>query len=176
MPVVFFLLNCLVSFAFPSSMLFCYYFVQPRMKFFSTWLVTVKFCCKQIWDFNLGQLRGNDESNTLEVGYSANEVGFMMKSYSELLKEPSSATTRGLELSGLNCSIVNEDMAAFNVSQIAWGNMWIFYFSCCVQRVLPGNWIFKNSKALICFWLDLICSCLAFSMQGKSPRSKNLYC
>lgn len=70
----------------------------------------------QIWDFNLGQLRSNDESNTLEAGYSANDVGFMMKSYSELLKEPSSATTRGLELSGLNCSIVNEDMTAFHNS------------------------------------------------------------
>ncbi|XP_027151152.1 zinc finger protein CONSTANS-LIKE 15-like isoform X2 [Coffea eugenioides] len=79
------------------------------------WTTTACEPSTQIWDFNLGQLRGNDESNTLEVGYSANEVGFMMKSYSELLKEPSSATTRGLELSGLNCSIVNEDMAAFNL-------------------------------------------------------------
>ncbi|KAL3511487.1 hypothetical protein ACH5RR_030888 [Cinchona calisaya] len=68
----------------------------------------------QIWDFNLGRLRGNDETNPLELDYSANDVGFMMKSYGELLKEASLATTRGLELSGLKCSIVNEDMTSLN--------------------------------------------------------------
>lgn len=69
----------------------------------------------QIWDFNLGWLRSNDESNPLELSYSADDVGFMMKNYGELLKEASLATTRGPELSGLNCSIVNEDIAAFKM-------------------------------------------------------------
>lgn len=66
-----------------------------------------------IWDFNLGRLRGHDDSNPLE--YSASEVGYMMKSYGELLKEASTATTtRGMELSGLNCSIVHDDMTGYN--------------------------------------------------------------
>ncbi|CAL5440690.1 unnamed protein product [Camellia sinensis] len=30
-----------------------------------------------IWDFNLGQLRGHDESSPLEMGYGASDAGFM---------------------------------------------------------------------------------------------------
>lgn len=68
----------------------------------------------QIWDFNLGQLRVHDDSDCLE--YSASEVGCMMKSYGEFLKEASTSTTREMEPSGLKCSIVHDDMAGYNVS------------------------------------------------------------
>ncbi|KAL3500975.1 hypothetical protein ACH5RR_035424 [Cinchona calisaya] len=89
---------------------------NDRMIERSMWNTSACDKSPQIWDFNSGQLRGNDESDTLEVGYNANDVGFMMKSYGELLKEASLATTRGLQLPGLNCSIVHEDMTAFNNS------------------------------------------------------------
>lgn len=68
----------------------------------------------QIWDFNLGQLRAHDESDPLE--YTASDVGYVMRSYGELLKEASLGTTKGAEISGFNCSIVHEDMVGFNVS------------------------------------------------------------
>ncbi|XP_019181240.1 PREDICTED: zinc finger protein CONSTANS-LIKE 14 isoform X2 [Ipomoea nil] len=71
----------------------------------------------QIWDFNLGQLRDHDESSPIEVGYGANDVAYMMKSYSELLKEASLANPKGSELSRMNFSVTHEDLAAFgNVS------------------------------------------------------------
>uniref|UniRef100_A0A5B7B7S3 Putative zinc finger protein CONSTANS-LIKE 14-like isoform X1 n=1 Tax=Davidia involucrata TaxID=16924 RepID=A0A5B7B7S3_DAVIN len=69
----------------------------------------------QIWDFSLGRLRGHEESDLLEVVYDGSDVGFMMKSYGELLKEASLATTTGLgEIYGMNCSITHEDVTVFN--------------------------------------------------------------
>ncbi|OVA17413.1 zinc finger protein [Macleaya cordata] len=41
----------------------------------------------QIWDFNLGRSRDNEERNRLEVGYGTSDAEFMMKSYSELITE-----------------------------------------------------------------------------------------
>nr|GME11106.1 zinc finger protein CONSTANS-LIKE 14-like [Ipomoea batatas] len=71
----------------------------------------------QIWDFNLGQLRDHDESSPLEVGYGANDMAYMMKSYSELLKEASLANSKGSELSRMNFSVTHEDLTAFgNIS------------------------------------------------------------
>nr|GMD79252.1 zinc finger protein CONSTANS-LIKE 14-like [Ipomoea batatas] len=71
----------------------------------------------QIWDFNLGQLRDHDESSPIEVGYGANDVAYMMKSYSELLKEASLANSKGSELSRMNFSVTHEDLTAFgNIS------------------------------------------------------------
>lgn len=103
----------------------------------------------QIWDFNLGEVRGNDKSNPVEVGYSANDVGLMMKSYGELLKEASLATTRGLEISGLNCSIVHEDVTAFNVSDIDlqkylnFLKLFVYVFCCLIK-----------GQRLCCYYLD----------------------
>ncbi|XAR64349.1 hypothetical protein NMG60_11024653 [Bertholletia excelsa] len=68
----------------------------------------------QIWDFNLGRLRGHDESGPLEVECDADDGGFMMRSYNELLKEASLATSKGFgELYGVNCSLTLEENATF---------------------------------------------------------------
>ncbi|KAL5232297.1 hypothetical protein ABZP36_031073 [Zizania latifolia] len=51
----------------------------------------------QIWDFNLGRSRDHNENSALEVGFDSNNGGFMIKSYSDMLKEISSGTTKDLE-------------------------------------------------------------------------------
>ncbi|CAL5338089.1 unnamed protein product [Camellia sinensis] len=69
----------------------------------------------QIWDFSLGRLRGHDESSPLEMGYGTSDAGFMMKSYDELLKEASLASTKGFgEIYGANCSMTHEDLTVFH--------------------------------------------------------------
>lgn len=67
----------------------------------------------QIWDFNLGQLRSHEQSSSVEADYSESDMAYMMKSYGELIKGTSLATSKGLELSGINCSLAHEDMTAF---------------------------------------------------------------
>lgn len=69
----------------------------------------------QIWDFNLGQLRGHEESSPVELEFGGNDV-YTVKSYGELLKEASLTKRRGVDVSGMNCCIANEDMIPFNVS------------------------------------------------------------
>ncbi|XP_055810578.1 zinc finger protein CONSTANS-LIKE 14-like [Solanum dulcamara] len=68
----------------------------------------------QIWDFNLGQLRNHEQSSSLEADYSESDMAYMMKSYGELIKGTSLATSKGLGLSGINCSIARDDMTAFS--------------------------------------------------------------
>ncbi|KAL7241324.1 hypothetical protein ACSBR2_006863 [Camellia fascicularis] len=69
----------------------------------------------QIWDFSLGRLRGHDESSPLEMGYGTSDAGFMMKSYDELLKEASLASTKGFgEIYGANCCMTHEDLTVFH--------------------------------------------------------------
>jgi len=70
----------------------------------------------QIWDFNLGQLRSHEQSSSLEADYSESDMAYMMKSYGELIKGTSLATSKGLGLSGINCSLAHDDMTAFSVS------------------------------------------------------------
>ncbi|KAG6426700.1 hypothetical protein SASPL_110927 [Salvia splendens] len=67
----------------------------------------------QIWDFNLGQLRSREESSPVELEFGGNDM-FTMKSYGELLKEPSLAKRRGVDVSGVNCSVAQEDIIPFN--------------------------------------------------------------
>ncbi|KAK4413574.1 Zinc finger protein CONSTANS-LIKE 15 [Sesamum alatum] len=67
----------------------------------------------KIWDFNLGQLRGHEESSPLELEYGGSEV-YTVKNYVELLKEASSAKRIRVDLSGANCSIAHEDMIPFS--------------------------------------------------------------
>ncbi|KAI7983962.1 hypothetical protein LOK49_LG15G00967 [Camellia lanceoleosa] len=77
-------------------------------------LASVMFWSR-IWDFNLDRLRGHDESNPLEMGYGASNAGFMMKSYDELLKEASLASTKGFsEIYGVNFSMTHEDLIVFH--------------------------------------------------------------
>ncbi|KAK1365603.1 zinc finger protein CONSTANS-LIKE 15-like [Heracleum sosnowskyi] len=65
----------------------------------------------QIWDFNLGCLRG---SGPLELGEGANDAGFAMRSYSELLTEASLDDTKGIrEIYGMNCYTALENLVAF---------------------------------------------------------------
>lgn len=81
----------------------------------TTWDINPKAQGAQIWDFNLGRLRGSEELGQLEVEYAANNSGFMIKSYSELLKEASLATTKGCgDIFGVNSSMAHEDTSTFN--------------------------------------------------------------
>lgn len=74
-------------------------------------------CYSQIWDFNLGRLRGNEESSQLEVAYGASDAVFMIKNFSELMKEtPLTNTEMFGEMYQMNCPITHDDMASFNVS------------------------------------------------------------
>lgn len=83
----------------------------------------------QIWDFNLGQLRGgHDESSPLEIDYGGNDQLYTVKSYEGLLKETSSAKRRAVDLPGVNC-IGHEDIIPFNVS-IATLTISVIYSSC----------------------------------------------
>ncbi|XP_057949657.1 zinc finger protein CONSTANS-LIKE 15 [Malania oleifera] len=68
-----------------------------------------------IWDFYLGQSRCHEESDPLKVGYDAGDAGFMIKNYSELIKEASSPTSKALrEIYEMNYSMAHEDFASFN--------------------------------------------------------------
>ncbi|XP_017219330.1 zinc finger protein CONSTANS-LIKE 15 isoform X1 [Daucus carota subsp. sativus] len=65
----------------------------------------------QIWDFNLGCLRG---SGPLDLGEGANDAGFTVRSYSELLTEASLDDTKGIrELYGMNSSATLENLVTF---------------------------------------------------------------
>lgn len=68
----------------------------------------------QIWDFNLGQLRSHEQSRSLEADYSESDMAYMMKSYGELIKGTSLATSKGLGFSGINCSVGHDDMTVFS--------------------------------------------------------------
>ncbi|KAF3659757.1 Zinc finger protein CONSTANS-LIKE 15 [Capsicum annuum] len=68
----------------------------------------------QIWDFNLGQLRSHEQSRSLEADYSESDMAYMMKSYDELIRGTSLASSKGLGFSGINCSAAHDDMTAFS--------------------------------------------------------------
>ncbi|KAL1550490.1 zinc finger protein CONSTANS-LIKE 14-like [Salvia divinorum] len=67
----------------------------------------------KIWDFNLGQLRGHEESSPVELEFGGSDM-YTMRSYGELLKEASLAKRRGVDVSGVNCSVTQEDIIPFN--------------------------------------------------------------
>lgn len=62
----------------------------------------------------------------MELEYGGSDMVYTMKSYGELLKEASLAKRRGVDLSGVNCSIAHEDIIPFNVSIVSRA---IFYLS-----------------------------------------------
>ncbi|XP_075523941.1 zinc finger protein CONSTANS-LIKE 15-like isoform X2 [Primulina tabacum] len=69
----------------------------------------------QIWDFNLGQLRGHeDQAKSLELEDGGSEMLYTVKSYGELLKGVLLAKKRGVKLPGVDCLIAHEDMIPFN--------------------------------------------------------------
>ncbi|CAD6342612.1 unnamed protein product [Miscanthus lutarioriparius] len=78
----------------------------------------------QIWDFNLGRSRDHDEKSALEVGYGSNHGGFMIKSYSDMLKEISSGTMKDLEdiYDSRYCSTAEDTMSS-NICQLSSKNV-----------------------------------------------------
>ncbi|XP_020578086.1 zinc finger protein CONSTANS-LIKE 13-like [Phalaenopsis equestris] len=69
----------------------------------------------QIWDFNLGRSREHNVSSPLDDGHAGNNSGFMIKSYSELLKERTFTNTEILEgFYEKNCPSSNEDVSSTN--------------------------------------------------------------
>ncbi|CBI38177.3 unnamed protein product, partial [Vitis vinifera] len=69
----------------------------------------------QIWDFHLGHSRGYEECGLLEAEYGVNDAGFVIKSYSELMKETSFTNTKVVgEMYDINYSMTHEDITSFN--------------------------------------------------------------
>ncbi|RLM61960.1 zinc finger protein CONSTANS-LIKE 15-like [Panicum miliaceum] len=85
---------------------------------------SVPFRHLQIWDFNLGRSRDHDEKSAIEVGFGSNHGGFMIKSYSDMLKEISSGTTKDLEdiYDSRYCSTA-EDIMSSNICQLSSKNV-----------------------------------------------------
>nr|XP_010911517.2 zinc finger protein CONSTANS-LIKE 15 [Elaeis guineensis] len=78
----------------------------------------------QIWDFNIGKSRDDDQSSALEIGYYANSGGFMIKNYNDLLKENSFATTKLLEdMYDTNYPSANEDILSSNICHVPSQNL-----------------------------------------------------
>ncbi|XP_072972456.1 zinc finger protein CONSTANS-LIKE 14-like [Typha angustifolia] len=74
----------------------------------------------QIWDFNLGRSRDQNESSTLEIGYGTNGGGFMIKSYYDVLKENSFSTTKVLEdIYDTSCPSADEDLLSSNIHSVS---------------------------------------------------------
>jgi hypothetical protein len=72
----------------------------------------------QIWDFNLGRSRVHNEKAEVEFGPN-NGGGFMIKSYSDMLKEISSGTTKDLEdICDSRYGAVAEDIMSTNICQL----------------------------------------------------------
>ncbi|XP_042495921.1 zinc finger protein CONSTANS-LIKE 14-like [Macadamia integrifolia] len=64
----------------------------------------------QIWDFNLGRSRDHEASGPLDEGYGTSSEGFVIKSYSDLLKETPSETMKVLkDIYQFNCSTGHAD-------------------------------------------------------------------
>ncbi|XP_042472653.1 zinc finger protein CONSTANS-LIKE 14-like isoform X1 [Zingiber officinale] len=73
----------------------------------------------QIWDFNLGRLRDQKESGALEIAYGTNNEGFMIKSYSDLIKENSIADMKMLdEIGDASCPSSIDDIFSSNAHHI----------------------------------------------------------
>ncbi|RXH79943.1 hypothetical protein DVH24_041090 [Malus domestica] len=70
----------------------------------------------QIWDFNLGRLRDHEESGPLKVTYGSNVSGFMIKDFSELMKESSLTDTKMLrDIYQMNSPVGHDDIK-FNIT------------------------------------------------------------
>ncbi|XP_037459424.1 zinc finger protein CONSTANS-LIKE 14-like [Triticum dicoccoides] len=73
----------------------------------------------QIWDFNLGRSRNHNEKTAHEIGFGSNNGGFMIKSYSDMLKEISCGTTKDLEdIYDSGYGAAAEDIMSTNICQV----------------------------------------------------------
>ncbi|WOL04389.1 zinc finger protein CONSTANS-LIKE 14-like [Canna indica] len=78
----------------------------------------------QIWDFNLGRSRNQEESYAFDIAYGTNNEGFMIKSYNDLLKENSFATVNVLDdIADASCPSSNDDILSSNVCHIQSHNL-----------------------------------------------------
>lgn len=71
-------------------------------------------CLSQIWDFNLGRLRG---SGPLELGQEPDDAaGFTIKAYQDFSREVSVENTKGSgDFYSINCSMPHDDILSFKV-------------------------------------------------------------
>ncbi|MQM20622.1 hypothetical protein Taro_053645 [Colocasia esculenta] len=71
----------------------------------------------QIWDFHLGRSRDPNESFTLDASYGKNDVGFMIKSYNDLMKENPFAPPKVMaDLYDTSCTSLHGDVSSTNFS------------------------------------------------------------
>ncbi|GAB2214408.1 hypothetical protein Drorol1_Dr00018752 [Drosera rotundifolia] len=69
----------------------------------------------QIWDFNLGRMRDDEESGCLDVEYGENHAGFMTNSYTALLRDTDLVTSEFMrEMYDVNPSAKQEEFGAYN--------------------------------------------------------------
>ncbi|XP_021723026.1 zinc finger protein CONSTANS-LIKE 15-like [Chenopodium quinoa] len=69
----------------------------------------------QIWDFNSGRMRDQEESGRLDGGYRESDVGFMINSYNSLLQDTGLANSKILgDMYDMNCSTTPDDIRIFN--------------------------------------------------------------
>ncbi|XP_022956087.1 zinc finger protein CONSTANS-LIKE 15-like [Cucurbita moschata] len=69
----------------------------------------------QIWDFNLGRLRGHKDSSSFEDAYGTGNMGFTIKNFDEFFKETSPTSPKLLgETYQINCSSTHDDIPSFN--------------------------------------------------------------
>ncbi|CAI9756380.1 unnamed protein product [Fraxinus pennsylvanica] len=87
--------------------------LNPKEKGNMLWNTSTSDHGAQIWDFNLGQLRGLEESGALEMEYGASDQ-YMVQNSGKLLKGASLATRRGVALPGVNFPIARENVIPFN--------------------------------------------------------------
>ncbi|KAL5552534.1 hypothetical protein UlMin_039935 [Ulmus minor] len=84
------------------------------------WVTNPNGPATQIWDFNLGKLRVQEESGSLDGAYGADETGFMMKNIDEFMKETTLTNSKMLgDIYNLNCPIAHDDMILNNNSNNA---------------------------------------------------------
>ncbi|KAI4386359.1 hypothetical protein MLD38_004295 [Melastoma candidum] len=71
----------------------------------------------QIWDFNLGRLRGHEEASPLDIDFRENGEGFMIKSYGELMEDTTLMDSKSLgEIYSTNCSFTYGDISPFSTN------------------------------------------------------------
>lgn len=60
-------------------------------------------------------MRGHEEADTLEIAYDANDAGFVIKNFGELMKETSLTSAKMLgDMYQINCPIAHDDVAFNN--------------------------------------------------------------
>uniref|UniRef100_A0A0D9XFH8 B box-type domain-containing protein n=1 Tax=Leersia perrieri TaxID=77586 RepID=A0A0D9XFH8_9ORYZ len=70
----------------------------------------------QVWDFNLGKSRDQDEHSALQLHFGSKDGGFMIKSYNEMIEEVSSSSRKDLQyVYDSTYSFGTEDIVSANI-------------------------------------------------------------